>query len=380
MIGAMAGVLPACRAGLWRSPTGDRYSDQVARPQGASAIDASVAQLLHAAAANPARSDDSVGALVALGHAAIPGLTAGLHDPNDDVRLAAIQALAKIGGPDVVEPLLVAIDDNNDNLRVEALRALGTLRDRRAVQPLLQQYAKDPSPQVRYECLTSLGLIGDSAAVPVLLKGTADTDPYVRMWSMDALCQMGDARAAKLAAPLLDDPSVYVRRQVLYSCGSAFDTPEGREGLLHAALTNSDFECTMRARRYLMEYAGKDADGGELQRAMRTAAVAALKGSRPELAAFVLGDLHDPAALSELTRALHDPNAFVRHSAAYGLGKIGDRRAVPALIKALQDPVPFVAATAFNSLQWFAAAGDQRAQRAVKDYKGQKFDHPLPKT
>jgi HEAT repeat protein len=232
---------------------------------------------------------------------------------------------------------------------------------------------------VRYECLTTLGLIGDPAAVDTLVKGTRASDPYIRMWSMDALCQMGDAHAAALAVPLLDDTNVYVRRQVLYSCATAFDTTEGRKGLMHAALTNSDFECTVWARRHLMTYVEKDPDGAQLKEEMRATALQALQGNQPVLAALVLGDLGDPAAIDELTRALQDPNVFVRHHAAYELGKIGDPRAVAALIKASQDPVPFVAATAFNSLQWFAAAGNQSAQRAVKEYKGQRFDHPLPK-
>ena len=368
------GATLGCHASVPQRSVGGEHSDQIASP-----VDASVARLLHAVADDPNESEDAVGALAALGSPAIPGLTAGLRDPDEDVRLVAIQALGKIGGADVVEPLLTALNDPDENLRVEAVRTLGVIRSRRAVQPLLEQYAKDGSPQVRYECLTTLGLIGDPAAVDTFVKGTADGDPYTRMWSMDALCQMGDAHAPALAVPLLDDSNVYVRRQVLYSCGAAFDTPEGRNGLLHAALTNSDFECTVWARRHLMTYVEKDPDGAQLKEEMRAQSVQALHRNQPALAALVLGDLGDPAAIDALTRALHDPDAFVRHHAAYELGKIGDPRAVGALIKASQDPVPFVAATAFNSLQWFAAAGDQSAQQAVKDYKGQRFDHPLPK-
>jgi HEAT repeat protein len=335
--------------------------------------------LLRSVAVDPDKSDDAVTALVALGKAATPGLRAGLSDSNEDARLAAVDALGKIGGGDVVEPLLTALNDASWNVRLNAVQALGQLRSRRAVQPLLQLYAKDDDPQVRYECLTSLGLIGDPAAAGVLVAGTSSKDPYVRMWAMDALCEMRDAHASTLAAGLLTDPNVYVRRQVLRSCPGALDSSEGQDALLHVALTDSDFECTVWARRHLTAYVEKDPGGGQLRQKVLAEGLKAMQGKQPVLAALVVGDLGDPRATDELIRALHDPNPFIRHHAAYELGKIGERRAVPALIRTLQDPEALVAATAYNSLQWFAAAGDHHAQQAVKDYKGQKFDHPLPK-
>ena len=346
----------------------------------AGSVDATVARLLRSAAADPNNADDVLSALTALGKVAIPGLTAGLRDPDDEARLVAVDALGKIGGAEVVPPLLTALDDENWNVRLNAVRALGQLRDRRAVQPLLQQYVKDDDSQVRYECLTSLGLIGDPAATEVLVKGTSDADdPYVRMWSLDALCEMHDAHAQPLAVALLEDPNVYVRRQVLRACTDSLDTRQGRAGLIHATLTESDFECSVWARRDLTTYIEKDPDGAELEKQVHGDALKALRGKQPLLAALMLGDFGDPAATDELIRALRDPSFFVRHHAAWELGKIGDRRAVAPLVKALQDPVPFVAATAYNSLEWFAASGDKTAQVAIKNYKGQKFDHPLPK-
>jgi len=341
-----------------------------------------VTRLLHAAANedDPEQHGSYEDSIAAFGEPAVPHLAAALKDPDEKIRLAAVETLGKMHGAGVVDALLDALKDDDSEVRLAAVKAFGQNRDRRAVQPLMDQFAKDDDDQVRYECLTSLGLIGDPAASDLLVKGTADQYANVRLWSIDALCQMRDAHAPPLAVQLLQDPSLYVRKQVLYSCADAFDTNDGRQALLSLALTGEDFESTVWARRHLSTFMSKEPPAGELSQQVRAAALAAMKGPRPVLAALVLGDLKDPAATDVLIRALReDPNFYVRHHAAWELGEIGAPRAVPALIGALRDPVGVVAATAYNSLQWFSDDGDRRAAAAVNSYHGQKFDQRLPK-
>ncbi len=56
---------------------------------------------------------------------AIPRLASmAQHDPNVSVRMAATQALANIGGPDVVEPLIAVLKQQNAEIRGIAVEGL----------------------------------------------------------------------------------------------------------------------------------------------------------------------------------------------------------------------------------------------------------------
>jgi HEAT repeat protein len=328
-----------------------------------------------------AKVDMAVEGLSGLGDKAVPPLSAALSDPDENVRLVAVQALAAIGTPAVAPPLIVALDDSNDDVRTEAVRALGKERVREAVQPLMRRVQTDPVGAVRYESLEALGEIGDPAARPLLLDGTHDANRYVRMWSMGALCTMHDEQAPELAVKLARDPEVYVRRHVIRACADALDSPSGHEVLIDLGLSD-DIDTAFLARQVLNGYRQTSPDSKTLTEEMRAAARRALKNARTSTqsvnATFALGELADPAAVDGLIAALAGNRNFaLRAFAARHLGEIGDRRAVPALIKALGDPQGVVVASAYTALQQFAKNGDARARASIESY-AQKRRSPPP--
>jgi HEAT repeat protein len=344
-------------------------------------VSAAVSKLLRSAADEEGDADELEGklaAIAAFGDPAIPLLAAALADPDENIRLTTVQALAKFDSPAVVDPLLTALKDESSDVRTEAVRALGKRRDRRAVPALLKQAQEDDTNSVRYACLMSLGLIGDPVAVPLLLNGTHDADPYVRMWSMIALCDMQQEQAPELVVSLVRDANVYVRRQLLVACEPALDSAAGHRALIDLALSADDFSTRVFAGGNLSNYRQRGEGSAELTEQVRRAARAALKNPAQTVnAALLLGELRDPAAVDGLIAALQSANYLLRVLAARRLGEIGDRRAVPALIKILGDPQEIVAAMAHKALQRFAQDGDAQAQAAVKNYKGKKFDQPL---
>jgi len=360
-----AACLVGCHLRAVKSPTANSQDE---------ALNGTVAKLLTTAAAaqeegDPGKLEAALTALSGLGEEAIPPLAAAHSDPDGNVRLSAVQALARIKTPAVVAPLLAALKDDSSQVRTETVRALGELRVRSAVQPLLEQFRTDDTPSVRYDCLTSLGQIGDPAARPLLLDGTHDHDRYVRMWSMTALCDMHDMQAADLAPVLARDPEVYVRRQVLIGCEQALDTPRGHAALIELALAD-DLVTSSLARRNLNNYRQQGPAGEGLTEQMRGAGRAALKKSPHSVnAALLLGELRDAAAVQALIAALRNPNYLVRGLAAQNLGEIGEPRAVPALIKTLDDPQAQVAALAYVALQRFSRDGNARAKAATEIFE-----------
>jgi HEAT repeat protein len=343
-------------------------------------MDEAVGELI----ASLAEADDddratAVSGLVALGPRAPEAIAKGLENPDEDVRTGVIEAVSQMPPATAVPLLLSALDDESWDVRLKTVEALGTFRDRRAVEPLMIRFEIDDDDQVRYECLTSLGLIGDPASVDLLSTATSDSDPYVRMWAIDALCQMSAPPAEPTAIRLLADPNRYVAEQTLRSCGGLLRGDTGTAALIEAAIRTEQFQTTVWARRYLREHTLRGATGSKVREQIRQAALAALDGPNVTHAAMLLADIGDPASQPFLIEALRDPNPYVRHHAAYLLGNSGDSAVVPALILTLQDNQQFVAATAFDSLQRFAQRGDLRAQEATAGFTGKTFDQSLPR-
>ena len=109
------------------------------------------------------------------------GLTA-LRDPDERVRTAAVEALARLGGKPAVEMLEVALRDRAVDIRedaVEALRQIGGDRAARGLTAAVQ----DRSADVRLLAVDALGAIGGTTAIQLL--------EYVRAVDRDA-----DLRAA----------------------------------------------------------------------------------------------------------------------------------------------------------------------------------------
>ena len=77
-------------------------------------------------------------------------------DPNADVRLIAVDALAKIGGPQAVQALVQATQDDNELVRARVVHALGRLalgEEGPEVEPIRETLARvregDTSAYVR---------------------------------------------------------------------------------------------------------------------------------------------------------------------------------------------------------------------------------------
>jgi HEAT repeat protein len=338
-----------------------------------------IASLICRLDADSEDGDNAATALVALGPVVLDPLAKALERSSEPARRRIIDVLEQVGTPDAVPVLLLALKEGGEwDTRLAAVEALGKLPDRRAVAPLMAHYRSEDDGQVRYECLTSLGLIGDRGAVDFLVEEVGSTDPYARMWALDALCVMQAPEAITLGPALLQDPDPRVRSQTLRSCGASFEGAAGRRALIDTALYGDDFRDSVWARRYLRQQRSRSAGGAELTAQMRRAAIEALAGPSTIRAAMLLGDLGDPAATEGLITALGDRDLWVRHHAAFLLGRLGDRRGVAPLIAALEDEQDLVAASAHDALKRFAEAGDTRAQAAVRTYGGKTFGKPLP--
>ena len=107
-----------------------------------------------------------------------------LEDENRAVRLSAVRALYRLGGPEAVRPIMMFMNDKDEHLRGASSYALGRIGDAESVPHLI--YAlRDAHSWVRRNAAWSLLQLGESLDVVASL--TEDSDRGVRAFASKAV-------------------------------------------------------------------------------------------------------------------------------------------------------------------------------------------------
>lgn len=333
-----------------------------------------VARLTAAVLKDP---DDEISrmGLVALQGDSIPGIQRLLASDNIEVRSAGIDTLKQITAPGSIELLITSLTDPDENLRLQVVEALGEWQNNKATKPLIALFPNEPDAQVRYEILTTLGLIGSLEAIPLLEQATEDDDRYVRMWGIDALCRMRAPNATVLGLERLKDTDAFVRIQVLRSCRARFVENGTTPAILDSIFSAKSFGEAMWGRKVLeQKIAGTR--GNPDREIIRQASLAQLQTENSVMAGLLLAEIGDRAAIPALRQAATDIDPQVRHNVAYRLGQLGDPEAIPTLLVLLQDSDKLVSGTASGALQQWDNASFPEVQEASSAYTGPRLPAP----
>lgn len=136
-------------------------------------------------------------AVAALGDAA-------LHDPFWGIRVEALRALGKIGGPDAEKPVLFAAGAASGDkpwVREIAVRELGNFKDDSSLAPKLADIAaNDGTYRVRAAALAALAAIKAPGSYDTLTAALKSDSPdgILRRAALGALGALGDDRAVPL--------------------------------------------------------------------------------------------------------------------------------------------------------------------------------------
>ena len=162
------------------------------------------------------------------------------EDDDDSVRAAAVDALDELDG-DGLERLIAretGVDPNAADwaavrafarvlggaeiaeYRMAAANALGRMGDSDAVRPLAKRL-DDPDPRVRERACLALGRIADPRVVDRLEGKLADDHPAVKAAAADALGTIADGRALAALVDVLDDDNPSLRRLAASALGNA---------------------------------------------------------------------------------------------------------------------------------------------------------------
>ncbi len=169
-----------------------------------------------------------------------PVVIRGLRSPHSEVRVAASDAMGRLGtGEDV--PRLVALLSSDDSaLAVAAQHSLVQLNDPDA-EGLLVNAMAGSDPEVCAKLLQILVRRGYERAVPIILDSIRDDHAVMRVAALHALADRGAAEHAPALLAALQAARDDAERQAAGRCLAAFSTrfgaeilPGMREALPHA--------------------------------------------------------------------------------------------------------------------------------------------------
>jgi len=239
---------------------------------------------------------------------AVPALldtVAATRTEDSDVREIALRALARIGDPQAVGPLVQALRQSEAWLVPRIADILARHGDL-TVEPMAA-FLEEPSRHpARAWAASVLGEVGAARAFPALVRALDDLDDEVRAKSASALGRLGDRRAVGyLLDHLLGDPAPFVRARIAQALGQ-FDHPEVVDRLVRAL---GDPAWWVRKRSVeALEQVGAPAEGPLLlalddsDPEIRTRAAVALE--RLGVPARLIADLARRERVTESTEAL----------------------------------------------------------------------------
>lgn len=290
---------------------------------------------------------------------------------HPDVRADVLEALVRHGAA-VVDLLIDQLGGEDDEVRLAAVVALGRLGDLRATEPLTQLLLKDRGLAIA--AAESLASIGDPRAFEPLLALIGHPDATVRQAITAALNSLGHPDMPSRIARLLHDGDARTRESAVRIAGY-FGYPECADAVLErcqdedeavrrAALEHAPFSSESRALPVLLRAMARDtpraraaaasALGQILLPESRQALVGALADGDPWVryfAARALGRHRHADALAPLGAvAAGDQAPHVRIAALEAIGVIDGSRAVELLSPHVEDTDTAIAAAALASL------------------------------
>jgi HEAT repeat protein/beta-lactamase regulating signal transducer with metallopeptidase domain len=274
---------------------------------------------------------------------ALPGATQALGSEDPAMRVAALQVLSHMGDPRALPATLPLLEDPDRRVRVAAAEAVGEFQDSTAIAALSKALRDDADPEVRKTAAWALGEIDDSRAVPVLMAAlSGDTSAEVRATAAWALGEIEDPSALDALGAAVRDENTQVRRQAIEAIGEIDD--RRAVPVLIPLLDDADPE----VRKLAVWALGELADPASVDALGKATLDSNAEVRRTAVRA--LGEVEDPRALDYLIVTLRDSDAEVRGYSAWALGEIEDVRALDALVAAVRDENAEVRSQAVHAL------------------------------
>jgi HEAT repeat protein len=265
-------------------------------------------------------------ALVAIGdQRAVAPLIALLQ--ADRVGSRAVEALVELGGADIVNALVGALHSKNHSVRTAAARALAGMGDPRAIDPLMTLLAIDEKGWVREAAARALAQFDDKRVVGALSSTLRqDRDDRVRTEVASLLRERRSEQAFAILEAAINHKWVPLKD---LAQRLAYRAKERDRDLLRLILNDQEAGEARAIAAAALAHAGDD-DALNI--------LLELLESGDENAAKQVQGLADTRAIHSLIKALGYEST--RGIAVTELGRVGDARAVRPLVAMLTSEYP----------------------------------------
>lgn len=160
---------------------------------------------------------------------------------------AIMQNPAPVFSEDEIRKVRLSLQDADSMVRWAAIQLLFNIRDPQLGPSLEKMLAEDPDPEVRMKVVGLFKGREDLSRLGALVRGLGDTDPLVRIASLQALGDIGDPSVAVWVTALLKDSEPSVRIEALRTLGRFQDKRKAEFKALADKLRGDYEEAVRRA-------------------------------------------------------------------------------------------------------------------------------------
>jgi HEAT repeat protein len=290
---------------------------------------------------------------------ATPALGRLIAHADDNVAVAAIEALGAIGGSAAVEPLIAALARRSFFRTFPTLQVLPRTGDPRVIAPLAALLREDT---YRIEAARALGRTGSPLAIAPLasILPASGGDALVRLVAR----ALADLVARAEWSGAADRVIVEMRRVIAPSLDRFIGAlraadPEERAAIASLLGRIGDARVLPALARLLDDPAMVEATTAAIQRiglADDAAMTHALRSQDPAVRIAALPVVNGRRMAPDVRDLLHDDDPEVQARACDALARTGDTSAVPALFALLGNPSSRVAHAAAAAIQSLGTA------------------------
>ncbi|MGE5047144.1 MAG: HEAT repeat domain-containing protein, partial [Deltaproteobacteria bacterium] len=300
---------------------------------------------------------------------AVPALEKLTAHPDDNLAVAAIEALGRIGGSAGIEGLIRVLLGRNFFRVFPAIEVLGRSGDPRVLEPLLTLF---DNPRYAVEVARALGRTGAPAAAgPLARRLRRANDALTRAIAVAlstiherTVDMLGTGEPVEKALQDGEDLLPAIQRLAESVPGATAEEQAAlcavlawtREAVAATTLINL-LDATPAAATPALRALGRESDPQLLQAleegdSARRALLLPLVGTRTRSA-------------SGIVPCLSDPDPAVRILACNALARIGDVAAVPHLFELLREPDPLLSQAAVGAIQSLGSETTERLALAA---------------
>ena len=147
-----------------------------------------------------------------------------LGDGDENVRISAAYAMAKLGSPDKLEVIRKAIVSNDQQVRANSALLLGKSGDKGALKFLYWALRhEDSDDKVRFQAAEAIARLGDERIYPKLWAMLISAYHDDRVFGVRAMGTLGTSDAKNALLTMLDDDILEVRLAAAEQLGSLGD-------------------------------------------------------------------------------------------------------------------------------------------------------------